>query len=190
MISTYHLIDRTKHYLADPNDIVKIENYEVAINDPNEIWVCHHRRELEPDRKTMKELEALGLYWYQPPEALIFLTPREHARLHCTKSNPMLGKSSWDGFSEEEKARRKARYSETMKGRNKNKKHYHDSTGKRYFCSEDDIRIKEFNLIPGLGPRGHEPEKSTGYVRWNNGIQELKRRECPGEGWVRGGLKR
>ena len=30
-------------------DIEKVENYELAVNDKNEIWDCHHRLEIQND---------------------------------------------------------------------------------------------------------------------------------------------
>lgn len=43
MISVYF----TKKYCKD--DISKIENYEKAINDENETWICHHKMEIRED---------------------------------------------------------------------------------------------------------------------------------------------
>ena len=65
-------------------DITKIENFAEAINDRNKTWVCHHRLEISPTGKifTSNKLIELGLYFDQPPEALIFLTRAEHTELH------------------------------------------------------------------------------------------------------------
>lgn len=61
------------------DDISKIENYDKAINDQTETWICHHRLGLV---HSSKELERLGLYENRPADELIFLTHSEHSRLH------------------------------------------------------------------------------------------------------------
>lgn len=61
MIDYVHLKLRKYHYLD--GDETKIENYAAAAADKTQTWVCHHRRELVPDRKTINELVELGLYW-------------------------------------------------------------------------------------------------------------------------------
>ena len=125
MIDFNHLKYRKYHYLE--GDETLIENYDKAIADTTQTWVCHHRREIEPDRKTIVELIALGLYWNRPPEELIFLTNSDHWKLHTQgENNPMFGKSSWEKCTEEEKADRKRRYSKSMKGKNVGKTFWTD----------------------------------------------------------------
>ena len=125
MIDFNHLKYRKYHYLE--GDETLIENYDKAIADTTQTWVCHHRRELEPDRKTIEDLKALGLYWNRPPEELIFLTNSDHWKLHMKgENNPMFGKSSWEKCTEEEKADRKHRYSKSMKGKNVGKTFWTD----------------------------------------------------------------
>ena len=60
-------------------DISLIENYDKAIADKEQIWECHHRRELETPRK---ELIEIGEYYNRPANELIFLTNSEHNSLH------------------------------------------------------------------------------------------------------------
>ena len=52
-----------------------IENYEKAISDKNEMWVCHHRLEKCFSQKFLKKM---GLYFDVEPEALIFIRKSEH----------------------------------------------------------------------------------------------------------------
>lgn len=66
-----------------------IENYEKAIADTTQTWLCHHRLEThnsDGERRLVdlsyKELIALGMYYDRPPEELIFLTRAEHKSLH------------------------------------------------------------------------------------------------------------
>ena len=62
-------------------DISLIENYDKAISDKEQIWHCHHRKEIETSRK---ELIELGEYYLRPASELIFLTEHEHRSLHNT----------------------------------------------------------------------------------------------------------
>lgn len=67
------------------DEIEKIENYELAKNDPNEVWVIHHRLELTLNGEfahTPCELKRLGMYYHRPYYELIFLTRNEHQKLH------------------------------------------------------------------------------------------------------------
>ena len=80
MIDYSHLKYKKHHYLDGDESL--IENYGKAIADTTQTWVCHHRRELEPNRMTIEDLKEQGLYWNRPPEELIFLTRSDHAKLH------------------------------------------------------------------------------------------------------------
>ena len=60
----------------------KIENYEEAVNDKNEVWCCHHKME---EVFTKEELIRAGWYYDRKPEELIFIRRSEHngnANLH------------------------------------------------------------------------------------------------------------
>lgn len=63
-----------------------IENYEKAIADKTQTWVCHHRLELIATGGVCdvedQDLIDWGIYFDRPPEELIFLTKSEHRRLH------------------------------------------------------------------------------------------------------------
>ena len=56
-------------------DFQDIENYEEAVNDPNELWICHHRLE---QVFTAEELHRAGWYYGRKPQELIFLRYKEH----------------------------------------------------------------------------------------------------------------
>ena len=63
----------------------KIENYEQAKADNFKGWHCHHRLELHPDgsiRFTKESLIKLDLYTNRPANELIFLTSKEHTKMH------------------------------------------------------------------------------------------------------------
>lgn len=102
-------------------DISKIENYELAINDKTQTWHCHHRRETIYSKKDLIEISE---YYNRPAIELIFLTPSEHKALHNTlffkgrkfslKRNHKLAESH-KGKTHSEAAKRKI--SESMKGK-------------------------------------------------------------------------
>lgn len=88
MISKRHFIVNKKFYCIHPESI---ENYEKAIADKNKIWVCHHRLEThnsDGEKRLVElspeELQALGMYFNRPANELIFMTPTEHKKLHCS----------------------------------------------------------------------------------------------------------
>lgn len=97
----------------------EIENYEIALNDKTQTWVCHHRREVQDGFRiwTKEELIKVGQYYHREPNELIFMTKSEHTSLHnlaidpktkkpwCVRNikgskNPMYGKK----WSEEKRA--------------------------------------------------------------------------------------
>ena len=75
----------------------EIENYQEAISDKSELWVCHHRME---EVFTHKELKNAGWYYNRPASELIFIRESEHngnAKLHIglkRKNANMIGKPS------------------------------------------------------------------------------------------------
>ena len=110
-------------YCKDPID--EIENYQEALNDEKQTWICHHREELFPDGRLKHHthnLILMRMYFNRPASELIFLTRSEHTRLHgksgvyarkwsddrksarskaykgkfSGKDNPMFGKPSWN----------------------------------------------------------------------------------------------
>ena len=68
-----------KYCSEDPS---LVENYEKAFNS-NEKWECHHRLEIQENKTySKKELISMNLYWNRPAVELIFMTKKEHIRLH------------------------------------------------------------------------------------------------------------
>ena len=84
-----------KKYCRD--ELAKIENYEKAIADKTQVWVCHHRLELTLDGEfalSHKQLKMHDMYYNRPYYELIFLTPSEHLQLHKKgKNHPMYGRT-------------------------------------------------------------------------------------------------
>lgn len=99
------------------DDIKRIENYDKAITDTTQTWVCHHRLEtnfLNGDLLpfgiyfSVEELIKLRLYYNRPASELIFLTKSEHRKTHCKVINnykPQYGNKFTKGkrLSEEHK---------------------------------------------------------------------------------------
>lgn len=70
-------------------DITNIENYEKAVNDETQTYVCHHRLEThtsDGERRKVdiskEELIALDMYYHRPANELIYITMKEHISLH------------------------------------------------------------------------------------------------------------
>ena len=70
---------QTKKYCKE--DISKIKNYDKAIADTTQTWVCHHRTEIWWNC-TAQDLIDNECYYHRKACELIFLTQAEHIRLH------------------------------------------------------------------------------------------------------------
>lgn len=63
----------------------KIENYEQAINDKVNTWVCHHRWEFTLDGEyahSCEDLIRMDMYYDRPYFELIFIKQTDHKKLH------------------------------------------------------------------------------------------------------------
>lgn len=153
-----------QHWQAFCSDPLKlIENYQQAETDKFAGWCLHHRRELQPDgtKVSMQELIDQGLYWNRPASELIFMRHGEHTTLHNAGNTYMKGKH----LSVETCKKMSINNGRFWKG-----KHHSEET-----------RQKMSNSHKG---------KSAGMLWWNDRIHSTMSRECPGEGWKRGRLKR
>ena len=65
-------------------DVSLIENYDLAVKDNFDGWVCHHRLETKCPifKPTLKQLVQAGLYYKRPACELIFMKIGEHTSLH------------------------------------------------------------------------------------------------------------
>lgn len=92
-------LDSVKRFCKD--ELNRIENYEKAVNDKENMWVCHHRLELTLDNEmahTSEDLRRLGMYYNRPYFELIFLPRNTHAKLHYnTLSNEKRQKCNVNG---------------------------------------------------------------------------------------------
>ena len=73
------MINEQNAYAFCKEDIKLIENYEQAINDNENIWVCHHRR---GTIYSANDLIAIGEYYHRPAVELIFMKREDHISLH------------------------------------------------------------------------------------------------------------
>lgn len=158
-------------------DISEIENYEQAIADTVRTWHCHHRRETD-ENKTRARLIAEKLYWNRPASELIFLTKAEHTRLHkLGERNHMFGKHH------SEETRKKMSMSQSGEKSYWFGKHLLEETRKKLSMLNSGKHHSEET-------RKKMSDKIIGMKYWNNGAVNKRSRECPGEGWIRGRLKR
>lgn len=144
MISIEHFVKTQKRCFCQTPEL--IENYEQAIADKNQIWVCHHRDEIRVLPSGMvaihskNELIENDRYFNCPPNELIFLTPSEHTKLHSkyiyhppmTEAEKERRSKAYKGRKASEEVKRKM--SIAMKGKpSKLKNTYRTEFGKKYF---------------------------------------------------------
>lgn len=163
----------------------EIENYQDAIADNTEMWVCHHKLE---NIFTRQELIDMGIYYNIKPGELMFIRRSEHRgniklhigcrRMHEAqkgKGNPMYGKTH------SEEARRKI--GEAHKGNTWSKgRHLSEETKRKLSEAHKGKKLSE------------EHKKKFSEVRkgrhwYNNGEIQTFTFECP-EGFVCGRLWR
>ena len=153
-------------------DISRIENYDKAVADKEQIWDCHHRRELETPRK---ELIKIGEYYKRPAEELIFLTKAEHTILHFK------GNKIWLGRHHTEEAKKKI---SALKKGNKNRlgKHLSEEHKQKLYAVNKGKHISDET-------KRKMSESHKGLNFFNNGTITVRAKSCP-EGFVRGRLKK
>lgn len=63
------------------DDISLIENYDKAVADTTQMWICHHKNEITMNLSA-NELILLRKYYQVPASELIFLTASDHRGVH------------------------------------------------------------------------------------------------------------
>jgi len=160
------MIAQTPNYLRKIcKEYEQVENYAEAVADETQMWIMHHRKEID-EGKSAKELDDEGNYINVPPEDLIFITWSEHTILHNTGNQNMLGKHH--------SAETKRKMSEAQKGEK------HPLYGKHH-TAETRKKISE-------AQKG-EKHPHFGTHWWNNGEVNIRSKDCP-EGFVRGRVKK
>lgn len=88
------MIKEIHAYAYCKEDISFIENYEIAKNDKEHTWDCHHRTEIWWNC-TSQELIDNECYYHRPAKELIFLTHSEHSKLHHNLTKYIQSSNSW-----------------------------------------------------------------------------------------------
>ena len=126
---SWKYFDKDRYDKWDPNDLIPMENGEHikwhSLNDPNWQDKCGFKTgEENPNFNN-----ALGFNGPTHPFFGKHHTEEQKKKWSQERSgegNPMFGKSSWEKCTEEEKADRKRRYSNSMKGKNVGKTFWTD----------------------------------------------------------------
>ena len=146
-------------------DYTNIENYEDAMADNSQVWELHHRREtnnLETGEIIFggvkrKQLIAMGLYYHRPAEELIFLTRKEHNRIHgLTRRGIKVGPRSEEC---------KKHISEALKGKIKSAEH----------CKN--LSLAKMGVKLSDEARKNISEGHKGLTPWNKGKYGYKKKK-------------
>ena len=86
MINLRRFGNGASHFCNCPE---RIENYDKAIADTENMWCCHHRLATHRRNGTKRKFDIpkkvliqFGIYFNRPPEEFIFLTKSEHDEIH------------------------------------------------------------------------------------------------------------
>ena len=173
MISEQHFVKTHNRCFCQTPEL--IENYEQAIEDKTQIWVCHHRDEIRKLPSGMvavrssEELIENGRYYNCPPNELIFLTKSEHAKLHADYiQHPKLSTETKQKMSKARKGRKltkehKKNISKSHKGKeSKLKNRYRTEFGRKYFEKYGYSRAENM----GQYDKERHFYKYHGYLSW------------------------
>lgn len=154
-------VNNSKQFCKNYNEI---ENYDEAVADTTEMWVCHHIME---EVFTQKELIRAGWYYNRNASELIFIRMSEH------NGNPKIH----IGFR-----RQLRKLHEAMKGRELSEEHKRKlSEAKK--CNKGKARSEETKMKISNTLKG----KNIGRHWYNNGVENVFTFECP-DGFVKGVL--
>jgi hypothetical protein len=181
------------HVKSFCKDFTQIENYEKAINDTTQTWICHHRLGEIVSREYLIEHND---YYNISPNELIFVTKAEHNTIHkkgkegnVGSKNGMYGKHHtkeakqkistknkgnqvWLGRKHSEESKKKM--SEAMKG-------HIPTLGFAGKCHSEEARRKISEA-----QKGNQYNKGRHW--YNNGRSETLEKVCP-PGFVPGRIK-
>lgn len=174
-------------------DINKIENYEKAKLDNFKGWIIHHRLESHFSDGTQRpkdayisstELIALNMYYFRPPEELIFLTTHDHINLHFKDKK----------LSNDHKEKVSASLKEYYSSHNSGMKSKHQSNE-----AKEKDRIAHLGKKPNLGKKFSDEHKrkisnsvsiaNKGCHWYNNDTINKYCKECP-SGFKPGKIKK
>ena len=171
------MIDKRSAKAFCKDDFSLIENYDKAIADNTQTWVCHHRRETIFSKADLIEI---GEYYNRPACELIFLTKSEHTRLHTIgENNPNFGKPAWNNGKHLSAETRK-KISEAHNG----KHHSEETRQKLSEAQKGKHRSEETKKKISEAKKG-KPSCIKGTNWYNNGVKNIRAKTCP-EGFVPG----
>lgn len=158
-----------------------IENYDLAIADKENVWICHHRKE---EFYTSKELIEMGMYYNVPPEDLVFCRNKKehykypHKGFGISEETKKKISESSKGKKMSEEAKKKI--SESEKGKEPWNK------GKSGIYSEDTLRkmsdVKKGKKHSEEAKKKMSEEKK-GKKGFTNGIINVFDFTCPPGFW-------
>ena len=128
--------EKARSYCKD--DISKIENYDKAIADKTETWVCHHRWEVTLEGEfahSYEDLKRMGMYYKRPYFELIFLKDAEHRRLHVKgRSQEVKDKMAKSMRGKHHSDLSKNKMSKSMRGNTNTRNKPRTEFGRKYFA--------------------------------------------------------
>ena len=136
-------------------DISLIENYNIALNDSEQIYDVHHRLETELNVSRQYLIDN-NLYYNRPSSELIFLSHSEHASLHSKNRT----------FTDEQRKH----MSEVQRGRTFTYEH-------RKHMSEAQIEYYKIHDSPNKG-KHHSEETKQKLSDYFKGKPNIKNKGC------------
>ena len=194
------MINESQAKIYCKEDISKIKNYDLAIADTTQTWVCHH---ILGEILTTQQLLDHDFYYNVPPCLLKFVTRAEHARLHMkghTHSEDTRRKlseyqkgltSAFKGHTHSEETRRKI--SEANKGENnpsfgktrseETRRKISESLKGRTFSEEHRRKLSEANKGKHLNEETRKKLSKANKGRtfteeWRRKLSEAAKRRC------------
>lgn len=189
-------IGNIKRYCCE--DVSLIENYDIAVKDSTQTWVCHHKLEIQNEISvSIKELKEKNLYWKRLASELIFLTRSEHTKLHgkniSKETRIKIGIKSKQSWKNNEIRHKEAsvrghsmkgkiiKTSEQCKMNSEARKRYWKTHNLKWF-NNGEISIRREQCPNGFVP-------GMLYKWFNNGVIEISSKVCP-EGFAPGRLSK
>ena len=149
-----------------------IENYDLAIADKQNIWICHHRHE---EFYTSKELIELNMYFNVPPEDLVFCRNEEEHHKYPHKGVEKVAECH----------RGKKRSEETKKNISESKKGKPSSRKGKHLSEEHKKNISESSKGKKMSEEAKKKmsEAKKGRKWFTNGIINVTDFTCPPGFW-------
>ena len=151
-------------------DYTLIENYEEAVNDTTQTWVCHH---ILGEILSRQQLQDHDFYYDVQPCMLKFVTKAEHNQLH--KKGKTLSEATRRKMSESAKHRSpiseatRRKLSEAKKGRTfseETRRKISEANKRRTLSEETRRKIGEANKGRTFSEETHRKLSEAQKLRW------------------------